>query len=112
MIDVKELRIGNYLNIHGEPAPIQIGWFYASELGKLPPHEAIPLTPEILENCGFTFSPELTFRGLRLSLKFARWAPDHGLQVDSPFGDTTIKSLHQLQNWFYCLTGWKLEVKL
>jgi len=133
MIDPKELKLGNIvlnprgdegevISIDREHTWIMVGgkwgdgerWLHESL-------EGLDLTPEILEKCGF-IDPAGNGWGLRLYLDESReivqYLQDGGLiryQTRSS-GWTTqlphIKYLHQLQNFFYCLTGQELEVKL
>jgi hypothetical protein len=74
--------------------------------------EAVPLTIEWLHKFGFTFENRIHYNGLRLSVTFVRYdSAEPFLQLDSPFGSTTLKFVHQLQNWFFALTGQELIVK-
>jgi hypothetical protein len=128
MIKANELRIGNYAiyrsnedhivhitTIGGKTCQNQFFVNLDKAGNRHIPDEQltpIPLTPEILGKCGFAFTPHLSYKGIRLSLVFSSWTPQNGLQLGSPFGTTIIKSIHQLQNWFYAVTGEELEVKL
>lgn len=132
MIKKESLRIGNLiylelglpgLNIHEikgqDIADISNGRITLNSI------EGIPLSEEWLNKCGFTFefikakesnlpgTIYLAYNGLRLSLGFYRWIPaDHYLQLDSPFGSTEIRFVHELMNWFHGLTGQELTIKL
>lgn len=70
----------------------------------------IPLTPEILEKCGFETIGKPPFYSMRL--------PVNGLDElcwysqDGFIRYLGIKHLHQLQNLYFALTGNELEVKL
>lgn len=76
----------------------------------------IPLMQDWLHRAGYTFEIRgkeagLYYNGLRLSLKFFRWdSTEHYLQVDSPFGSTTLRFVHQVQNWFFALTAEELTI--
>jgi hypothetical protein len=113
MIPASELRIGNYLNIHGDPAPIQIGWFYLIAKGdELPPHEPIPLTPEILEKAGFVYDKITHYKNILMLAE-----GDNGFDVwVKHFGEgnriNAVKHLHQLQNLYFALTGEELNIEL
>jgi len=66
-------------------------------------YEPIPLTPEILEKCGFEFIPEAGYFSYKLKNK--------------PQGIDAIKVgngiyVHQLQNLYFALTDEELEIKL
>jgi len=131
MIRAEHLRVGNvilykpYGNKDGEIKTIQgmLGmkaYFdrHSNESGMHHNLEGIPLTGEWLNKCGFTFhesvgSHYIAYNGLRLSLTFFRWNPSEGyLQLDSPFGSTEIRYIHQLQNWFFGLTGQELIINI
>lgn len=74
--------------------------------------EGISLTLEILEKCGLTFDKCFFFKGERLGFSaIVLQTIDHSLKIDSPFGMTKLQYLHQLQNWFFALTGEELEMK-
>jgi len=122
MINANELRIGNYLRIHGDPAPIQIGWFYLIAKGEeLPPHEPIPLTPEILERAGFsidiykgedhdvyTYSDEKITFDSNSHYGYQLLDNEQTPLVDGYY----FKYLHQLQNIYFALTGEELAIEL
>jgi hypothetical protein len=132
MIDPKELRIGNWVELkrHGigrvrhitEGGTIAItdhSAFHSSD------YYPIPLTPEILEKCGFYFySGSIVSGSLRIdpstmSINFVcdkdnipQFSIEDYLSRD---GDglimNHIKSLHQLQNLYFALTGEELIYK-
>jgi hypothetical protein len=107
MVQANELRIGNWIT-DDKGIPFKVDeirhWYYSDA-------EPIPLTPEILEKCGFE---------------------REGLQCDYTLGDVDlyesgngyrfgisgyvmqheIGSLHQLQNLNYALTGVELTINL
>lgn len=127
MITPNELRIGNYLYIHGSHAPIQAGWFCLIGAGKnLPDHEPIPLTPEWLERFGFKKYIYHEERNLRHAYIIPNEALEHIVLI--PFADghgvvennfcikdqrksPMIKHVHQLQNLYFALTGEELKIK-
>ncbi len=110
-MDAKELRVGNWIEeeynnfrqwrledyslYHGEDYP-------ENEISdKISP---IPLTSEILEQCGFK----------KGSLGFwmkggVEYNPNKHLLLG--FGYCEVNHLHQLQNLFFALTGEELELK-
>lgn len=72
----------------------------------------IPLTPEWLERCGFAFNGSLSHNGIRLSLSYSMWDNlAHTLSVNSPFGKTDMRYVHELQNWFFAVIGRELAIK-
>ena len=73
----------------------------------------IPLTPEILEKCGF----------IEIDGQIPMWHKDNfwmywnGENLSANFGhieqlDVDVKFIHQLQNLYWCLCGKELEIKL
>ena len=119
MIDPKQLRIGNFI-VHKTGTIIEVT---AHEIGTLDynphyrsDHTPIPLTPEILEGCGF--------------VRIGRYAIGAGgyneycngkvklLKVGKEdvyilaFYEPKIQYLHQLQNLYFALTGQELTVNL
>lgn len=111
MVDLKELRIGNYLNIDGLAAPIGPGWFCSGHT--LPKHEAIPLTPEWLERMGFAGKyMEVDDYELQYDIN------ERELGILTPDGCTSGHTVyfrchfvHNLQNIYFALTGKELEIK-
>lgn len=131
MITAKELRVGNWINDPRYGA-VQVVWIMpvAGELvikhtGPAPQREQveykpIPLTHEILEKCGFK-------KGALMSGGF--YGYDNGtMELDNNFNleltDGRLsengtrfylpqnKSVHQLQNLYFALTGEELEINL
>lgn len=116
MIPANALRIGNYVEVEGRPIPIlngqEIDYGHAVQF-------PIPLTPEILESCGFKKieSPQLfgwyssVFGNLKLC-----WCHGDDVTLDDKEGDEIAafpcKHLHQLQNLYFALTGKELTVTL
>jgi hypothetical protein len=139
MIAANELRIGNYLVFRNFIQPDQIikidaRWFCSLAGGRstheIKPDEeinnyysGIPLTPEILQKCGFEFEPcgisgadmwqgisfwkkgVITLRGNVSTAK-------GGVLHLSGYYNSQIKFIHQLQNIYFALTGKELEVNL
>lgn len=123
MIQVNELRISNTIERRGEAGIVysiehehvwlQFGgewgdtekWLFESV-------EPIPLTLDWLEKMGFTFDGALAYNGIRVSSYFAMWdALNHTLSLDGPFGNTHLKFVHQVQNWYFGNTGEDLIIK-
>ena len=114
-----ELRIGNWILVNNEPCPIGYGviadcaqkakGIKNAYLDKIS-FDPIPLTPEILEKCGFEnngfycthsdpymeISPSAT--GFILSVNCSEYE----------IGET-FNHLHQLQNLYFALTGEELN---
>ena len=75
--------------------------------------EAIELTPKVLEKCGFRnyIRDEWIIKFGNSYLDF-EMMPD-GLKLRHPIPSSVgIKYVHQLQNFFYAVTGQELEVSL
>lgn len=138
MIDIKELRIGNWvLNAFGKPVKIydiiskRNTTGYATET--LSP---IPLTAEILEKVGF--KKKLIGEDICYLKPYKRPLDEHARHDivlisfdavsggktsifavaireyyrDFQFAITSIKYVHQLQNLYFALTGQELEINL
>jgi hypothetical protein len=118
MISPNEIRIGNLLRWkdNGQQFDVMMANMADHHFWEHIGHgdiEGIPLSADIMAKCGFHLDANLSYNGLRLSLKFVRWEPTIPfLQVDSPFGSTTLKFVHDLQNWFFALTEQELNVNL
>ncbi len=114
MVFIDELKIGNWI-LDGE-VPVQVteilkGRINHSQANGAPYDELnpIPLSPEVLERCGFETGG-----------KFGIYKAPNG-SLWELYGDvlyffhrgtrisTDIRSLHQLQNLFWCLSGTELE---
>ena len=123
MVKANELRIGNWIGnvISDKPYKVEIikaqavknGIFYTvNEL--LQEHlTPIPLTPEILEKCGFV-SKDMADIGIFIYLKISdditiNWNQGSMWLFDY---NTNIKYLHSLQNLIHALTGEELNVQL
>ena len=130
MIDIHGLQVGNWLEhkfsfknyqiegIHDNLIYIKEvtpGWVHMSA------YSPIPLTPEILIACGFkkrTYNDEYLFEEhSQMWFKYYSHLGAWQLEVDTSYEGgyetdiATIKSLHQLQNLYYCLTGEELNYK-
>src|SRR6185312_9286781 len=110
MIKANELRIGNYIqggiiNSIGYKIGVQGNSskevFYIHESTLQP----IPLTPEILERCGFEKHGEKD--EIRYYLNDF-YFEDISLKRDECF-IANVEYLHQLQNLYFALTGQELE---
>jgi hypothetical protein len=118
MIKHTELRSGNLLFTEtGTPTPIQAAGILAIEKGllKMLP---IPLTPELLERCGFKWDSVPDSDGDEHNIYETNWGdfevtmPDNDILELEGFRMPHIKHLHQLQNIYFALTGIELEIKL
>lgn len=123
MISANEIRIGNYVSLKcGTHVPIADGGILAISQKRFECYP-IPLTPEILEKCGFQ-RHKCGISGADM------WQGMDGWSIDNPFfsgwlfrGDgymlrlvgyynSEIYFLHQLQNLYWCLCGKELEINL
>lgn len=80
--------------------------------------DGIPLTPEILEKCGFE-NPDIlpdSFFGketdFELNIKDGKFMAFILMGSTEVSVDIEIKHLHQLQNLYFALTGTELEINL
>lgn len=129
-----ELRIGNWIK-HGESPStfeypgtlfqVSIELFFEMARSRISEYhlEPIPLTPEILEKCGFEkgytddkelyytleLSPDIYCDLCLISGIETKYTIVKLLPYDRNF---KFKYLHQLQNLFYALTGEELKVEL
>lgn len=127
MVKPEELRIGNWIlgkeaNEYRtiDPYPMQVfsldehinretdfdgGYDYAEIIS------GIPITPEILEKCGFekiagNYEKGEIVLGHKMEVLLY-----NGEQGESPIKLDHINSLHQLQNLYFALTGTELDYK-
>jgi hypothetical protein len=129
MIQANELRIGNYVALKGgDIVPIADGGILAINQKRFECYP-IPLTPEILEKCGFDVVHKTNNHyaindpnGIKDSHKISVF-PTINNQWHIAFSDTLngyndytpttkIQYLHQLQNLYFALTGEELECNL
>lgn len=137
MIDVQELRIGNWVygidTYTDKIGEFQVESIYQGEVNLMLYYdgskefatkvEPIPLTPEILEKCGFVACHPLKnfpqYTDYRFETVVINHNPDWGF-CEFEFGPKDleeraylckVKHLHQLQNLFWCLTGTELNYK-
>lgn len=116
MINANELRIGNWI-LNGNDHPIEVGYHeikYATlHPGTQNNYEPIPLTPEILEKCGFGKQDNNSHQ-LDTDVGFCLWGRNGEINVHAYEGDEigeAVKHLHQLQNLYFALTGNEIEYK-
>lgn len=117
MIDVRELRIGNYVLNHKKEVKrvfsVQQQGFVSVETANGNPHDSsllfpIPITEELLSKCGFKKhiwgSATFYYHSLiELDAHFCLKSVDYNIE---------IKSLHQLQNIYFSLIGKELDLRL
>lgn len=125
MIDKKDLRIGNYIMYDNRYFQI---YSISDEFPTLNTIEfgigvvdwnnisPIPITEELLVKCGFEQDDELDYR-FRLGIKhdpdFITYDLDDNMySIHDSWINTTIKSLHQLQNLYYALTKQELTIEI
>jgi hypothetical protein len=129
-LSASELRLGNWIKTpNGKPMCVKNilensvnqkidgdGVIGSYQLGNFEP---IPLSPDILEKCGWGKSDEhemgmntLTKKndGLYFDYHFKRFRMDFG--EDDRIMMPHIKYLHQLQNLYFALTGEELTINL
>ena len=128
MIQANELRIGNIIIINGITVALGTELFCLVVTNQTAPPQPIPLTPEILEKCGFDVVHKTNNHyaindpnGIKDSHKISVF-PTINNQWHIAFSDTLngyndythttkIQSLHQLQNLYFALTGEELTFK-
>ena len=118
MISKNELRIGNWAQVLGvykdsflKAGIVQVDaelilLVEQSKVGLLP----IPLTPEILEKCGF--KGDKMSLGLLTIKVMQNWVNVYDEFIHASGVSFPCEHLHQLQNLYYALTGEELEVKI
>lgn len=128
MIKASELRVGNWVKHAGTITPLQVDVYSFVRMEEwFEEYDPIPLTPEILEKCGFEafmiLDDQQDYRGEYLAKSGFRLYIDPGEKCYYfRYGDTElypvekheieIKFLHELQNLYFALTGEELEVNL
>lgn len=128
MIQENELRIGNLFQDE-DGTHLYVAGIWNLENGKYQYMDSgrntytkgqlypIPLTPELLEQCGFSQDRGGFVLPDKMSLSISvtkdnEYLPcwmDHALY---PGAWRTVKHLHQLQNLYFALTGQELEINL
>ena len=136
MIDARELKIGNYVYLQSSKTPCRITEIGYSEI-EYPRYEAsgrsseavfrtyvdnlktILLTAQLLLNCGFVYNAiDDCFDRLNLRIRIlgnsicAFIGFEVGLGKEWHDANIEVKSLHQLQNLYFALTGKELEVDM
>lgn len=111
IITANELRIGNWVESFSKQYRKidHLDIRDVAEWRLIEPYRPIPLTPEILEKCGFKWHG-----GDHYELSDC-WIEDYkgGYRIVRPdFCKTIFKNLHQLQNLYFTLTGNELTINL
>jgi hypothetical protein len=119
MVTVNTLRIGNWVSNGEKYYTVDINMLYDIATNENFPIEPIPLTPEILEACGFkkwdSVDNRFNHAEPNFDIEFEN-ALYHRIiwesreEVYEPF-DTPFQYLHELQNKFYFATGKEIEIK-
>ena len=119
----QELRIGNYVLLNTNHSDSEVFQMEAVDIYKLYESDCydispIPLTPEVLEACGFEREPFISalyqnfirngsgdYDGYCLSLRY----PNYPVYLSC---GTKFNFLHQLQNIYYALTSQELQIDI
>ena len=120
MIKANELRIGNWVRFINKTLQVFPGTIEdcqrANDTDSPFKYEPIPLTPEILERCGFHkhnyawVQEDFTENNSRFY--FSIWSIDDvSFKYNSAEVDLELNSSHQLQNLHYALYGRELQFK-
>lgn len=111
MVQANELRLGNYVidtvtNTCGKIKGI-------SSLDN-DIYEGIPLTPEILEKCGFEYKhlPPKEHYFSNGMVVIDTYKTKDAFYYNGHFCDVSLDYVHQLQNLYFALTGKELEISL
>jgi hypothetical protein len=106
MVQVNELRIGNWVNINGLNLPLTGELFCLIVTGQIVKPSPIPLSPEILE--------KINWNGYRKFYFNSHFSIDDECHFyyHNDYTGVNINYLHQLQNLYYCLVGQELNITL
>lgn len=119
MIDLRELRLGNWVKTDYSNEPVlekqldagDLCWAFNVENGD---HlEPIPISPEWLERCGLIKDMWGDYR-LTDCFKLRKYQPNGYCVFATDDNETVIRIIehvHTLQNIFYFLTGEELQIK-
>ena len=120
-----ELRIGNWIEWAGNNIRVtEICEFIDADAGRqglnidgawLDDCSPIPLTPEILEKVGFEKVDNFYFHPLIGDYSMEAYDDEFIFACDDCFYNVNLKHvkyLHQLQNLYFALTGYELNIDL
>ena len=120
-MELKELRIGNWVMGHHKPFRWGLKHFHLLKQSNLDEiiKEPIALTEEILLKCGFRDNEGRIVRHFHVKyVYYSVVSSDVPFSFKIGFSDgkeffiTNVEYLHQLQNIYFSLTGVELKVKL
>lgn len=126
MIQENELRIGNLITRKSFPDTFcTVNWGIIKDIALSHPNDyiSIPLTPEILEKCGFEMYNSCYIKKYSYQGELILFSTDTPVAIANNFEPNCfyyafnhiqhiIKYTHQLQNLYYLLTNTELEIKL
>lgn len=118
-----ELRIGNWVAVGLNQSTVTaVTWNSVQLMGNLITNRIsqvspIPLTPEILEQCGFKYEHDqlgMTFRCGKLVMFYdgEGFGRNFGMDAHDDRMDVNVQHLHQLQNLYFALTNEELILNL
>lgn len=112
MIDVKQLRIGNWI-LARYGGIMQVSYLSFTDIDSYPEHYSpIPLTPDILgkiKGC----MVDIAFCGIGDFIIIHYYDTQKKVLFNGNYvGIIHLQYLHQLQNLYSCLTGKELEIEL
>jgi hypothetical protein len=106
MIETKELRIGNWVELENHVCALNKTTFKAILFGNYKSLNPVPITEEWLLKLGFkfnNFNEDYYFENF--SFRLHLWKNENEFVYYWKGGNIFIQYVHQLQNLFYCLTG-------
>jgi hypothetical protein len=118
MIEMREIRLGNLINVRGDATRKRAGTYLfvtprvISDIvtGHAVDYESILLIPEWLGKCGFKYD-EYHFK--HENRHHIVCHPEGGFVYRVPgVSLVEVKYVHQLQNLFFALTGTELNIRL
>jgi hypothetical protein len=118
VLQPQELRIGNWVSNGERNYTVDVNMLYDIATNENFPIYPIPLTPEILEACGFENRKikidDFTTLEFKFNSFFVFLCQDNaGIGCENvSISLDEVKHLHQLQNLFYALTQTELQIKL
>lgn len=116
---VEELRVGNWVMGYRKPIKWSLENFDLLKQADLDEiiKEPIPLTEELLLKCGFkSVSGDAMVHKLNRHFRLEYALGEYVLRIKTDRHDSSyvrvVRSLHQLQNLYFDITGKELEVEL